>query len=98
LLEAGYIGSSGINLVDANHNYNTAYLASASNPVNGVTTTTNTNVLLRVPYRGFSVQGLQGTGFDGISNYNSLQVTVRKRMSHGLTIQAAYTFSKSLRI
>ena len=37
-----------------------------------------------------------GPGYDLISNYNSLQVTLRKQFSHGLTLQAAYTYSKSL--
>ena len=96
VLEAGYVGSSGINLLDYNHNVNTAYLASAANPVNGITTTTAQNVSFRVPYVGYAPAGLQATAFDGISNYNSLQVTVRKQMSHGLTFQGAYTYSKSL--
>ena len=50
----------------------------------------------RVPYVGYAPAGLQTTAFDGISNYNSLQVTVRKQLSHGLTLQGAYTWSKSL--
>jgi hypothetical protein len=49
-----------------------------------------------VPYLGYQAGGLQGTDFVGISNYNSLQVTLRKQFSHGLTMQAAYTWSKSL--
>ncbi|HSR08600.1 MAG TPA: TonB-dependent receptor, partial [Bryobacteraceae bacterium] len=96
VLEAGYVGSSGINLLDYNHNVNTAYLASAANPINGITTTTTSNVSFRVPYVGYAPAGLQATAFDGISNYNSLQVTVRKQMSHGLSFQGAYTYSKSL--
>ena len=32
VLEVGYVGSSGINLIDYNHNYNPAQLASPSNP------------------------------------------------------------------
>ncbi len=96
VLEAGYVGSSGINLVDYNHNYNTAGIASASNPVNGITTTTTGNVLFRVPYMGYQPIGLQGTAFDGSSRYNSLQATVRKQLSHGVSLQAAYTWSKSL--
>ena len=32
----------------------------------------------------------------GYSNYNSLQVTARKRLSAGYTMQFAYTFAKSL--
>jgi hypothetical protein len=96
VLEVGYVGSSGINLLDYNHNVNTALLASAADPINGLTTTTVANVGLRVPYIGYAPAGLQGTDFDGISNYNSLQVTVRKRFSHGLTLQGSYTWSKSL--
>ena len=73
VLDVGFVGSSGINLADYNHNYNTALLASPSNPINGVTTNTVANANLRVPYLGFAASGFQGTGFDGISNYNSLQ-------------------------
>jgi hypothetical protein len=95
-LEVGYVGSSGINLEDFSHNYNTAQLASAAHPINGVTTNSLGNINLRVPYLGFAPTGLLGTGYDLISNYNSLQVTLRKQFSHGLTMQAAYTWSKSL--
>ena len=96
ILELGYVGASAINLVDYNHNYNTARLASPTNPVNGITTNTVENVQFRVPYIGYQAVGLQGTGYDLISNYNSLQATVRKQFSHGFTLQGAYTFSKSL--
>ena len=96
VLEAGYVGSGTINLTDYNHNYNQAQIASAAHPVNGITTTTTNNVQLRVPYLGFGAQGLQGTAWDGVSNYNSLQITVRKQLSHGVSLQAAYTFSKAL--
>ena len=96
ILELGYVGSSGINLTDYNHNYNTAQLASPSNPVNGITTNTVENVQFRVPYLGYQAVGLQGTAYDLISNYNSLQATVRKQFSHGFLMQAAYTYSKSL--
>jgi hypothetical protein len=96
VLEVGYVGSSGINLLDYNHNINTALLASAADPVNGISTTTAANVAFRVPYVGYAPAGLQATAFDGSSNYNSLQVTVRKQYSHGVTLQGSYTWSKSL--
>jgi len=96
ILEAGYVGSSGINLTDYNHNYNLASIATAARPVNGVTSTTVANRDLRVPYLGFGASTLQGTAYDGVSNYNSLQTTVRKQFSRGFSMQAAYTFSKSL--
>ncbi len=96
VLEVGYVGSSGINQADYNHNYNLAQFASPSNPINGQTTNTTANADSRVPYLGYQPVGLQGTGYDGIYNYNSLQVTVRKQFSHGLTMQGAYTWSKDL--
>ena len=47
-----------------------------------------------VPYKGFGqIPYLQ---FDGTSNYNSLQVSLQRRFSKGLTFGAAYTWSKSL--
>jgi hypothetical protein len=71
-------------------------LASPSNPINGVTTNTVANTVFRVPYLGYGPGQLQGTGYDLVYNYNSLQVTLRKQFSHGLTMQAAYTWSKDL--
>lgn len=35
-------------------------------------------------------------GNSGTSNYNSLQVELRRRFTHGLLVQANYTFSKNL--
>jgi hypothetical protein len=108
-LEAGFVGASGINLTDYNHNYNTAGIATSSNPINGITFTCSPfetvapcsgspagNADLRVPYLGFQAGGLPGSAFDGRSNYNSLQVTVRKQFSRGFSMQGAYTCSKSL--
>jgi hypothetical protein len=96
VLEVGYVGSSGINLLDEYHNNNTPFLASPSNPINGITTNTVENIAFRVPYLGYQSVGVRGTGFDGTSNYNSFQATVRKQFSHGFTMQAAYTWSKDL--
>ncbi len=96
VLETSYVGSSGINLLDAYHNYNTAQLATPSNPINGQTTNSLQNVALRVPYLGYQPVGVQGTAFDGRSNYNSLQVTLRKQFSYGFLMQASYTYSKDL--
>ncbi len=96
VLEVGFVGSSGINQTDYNHDYNVAQLASPSNPINGQTTNTLANAAYRVQYLGYSPLELQGTGYDLVYNYNSLQVTLRKRLSHGLSMQAAYTWSKDL--
>ncbi|MBV8728933.1 MAG: carboxypeptidase regulatory-like domain-containing protein [Acidobacteriia bacterium] len=96
LLEVGFVGSSGINQTDYNHDYNVAQLASPSHPINGVTTNTAANASYRVQYLGYAPGQLQGTGYDGVYNYNSLQVTLRKQFSNGFTMQAAYTWSKDL--
>ncbi len=96
VLDVGFVGSSGINQTDYGHNVNAAYLASPSHPIWGITTNTVQNANLRVPYLGYAASGLQATAFDGIYNYSSLQATVRKQLSHGVTFQASYTWSKNL--
>jgi hypothetical protein len=96
LLEVGYVGSSGINQANYNHNINLAQLASPSNPINGQTTNTTANAAYRVPYLGYQPIGLQATAYDAIYNYNSLQATLRKQFSRGFSMQAAYTWSKDL--
>jgi hypothetical protein len=98
VLEAGFVGSSSINLMEQYHNNNTANLASAANPINGITTNTTLNVLYRVPYLGYQAVGVRGTAFDAYANYNSMQVTVRKQFSNGFTFQGAYTWSKDLTV
>jgi hypothetical protein len=96
VVEVAYVGSSGINIGDYSHNVNLAQLASASNPVNGMTTNTVANATARVPFLGFTPIGLQKNDFNGIYNYSSLQTTFRKQFSRGLGFQAAYTWSKNL--
>jgi len=98
VLEAGFVGSSSINLLSQYHNNNTARLASATNPINGVTANTTLNTLYRVPYLGYQAVGVRGTSFDNFGNYNSLQLTVRKRFSNGFAFQGAYTYSKNMAV
>ena len=82
---------------------NIANLAGPSNPLSCgydgtaadcITTNTTQNVNLRVPYLGFSPT-FAPKASAGQTKYNSLQVTVRKQLSHGLQVQAAYTWSRS---
>jgi len=48
-------------------------------------------------FRPFPLFGnIQGNRYDGISNYNSLQTTLQKRFSNGLTFQVNYVWSHFL--
>ncbi len=95
VLEIGYVGSHGIHLGQWLHVMNEARLASPTNPINGVTTNTVANARLRVPYLGVSPTGLQLADTVGDYKFNSLQATLRKQLSHGITFQGAYTFSRA---
>jgi hypothetical protein len=102
VLELGYVGSHGIHQYQVSpagagtdRNLNEAQLASPTNPINGITTNTAANASLRVPYLGFSPAGLSSENTDGDTKFNSAQATVRKQMSRGLQLQAAYTYSRS---
>jgi hypothetical protein len=96
VIEAAFVGSSGINQANYNHNINLAQLATPTSPIRGQTSSTIANAPYRVAYLGYQEIGLQATAYDAIYNYNSMQITARKRLSHGLTLQAAYTWSKDL--
>lgn len=94
LWQVGYVGSKTTRLSGCMQ-FNQALLATPDHPVNGQTTTTNENVAQRVPYQGVAGGSyICQTTFN--ANYNSLQTSVTKRLSHGLDFLASYTFSKSL--
>jgi len=96
VLDVAYVTSHGTRLMNSYRNVNLARLATPENPINGQVANTIANIGLRVPHIGYQPTGLGGTYFDGRSSYHSLQTTVRKMFSHGLTLQASYTFSKNL--
>jgi outer membrane receptor protein involved in Fe transport len=93
LAEVGFSGSKGTKLVTS-FEVNQAYLASPSRPVNGLTTNSSSNAANRQPFEGFAT--LRGHHSVAISNYNSLQASLTKRFSRGLSFLASYTFSRSL--
>lgn len=62
--------------------------------VTGQPLTQNGSVLERTTYPGW--QDVNQEWFSGYSNYNSLSVSVQRRLSNGLLIGAAYTWSKAL--
>lgn len=100
VLDVGFVGSTGINLLDYNHNHNQALLATPTNEFSSLCVAgicnTAANAQFRVPFPGYQTDGLASSDDNGHSNYNSLQVTVRHQFSHGLTMQAAYTWDKDL--
>jgi hypothetical protein len=69
-------------------------IATTAAPIWGLTTNTVSNAVLRQPYLGLGVLNEQCSCFG--SKYNSMQVTLRKQMSHGIQAQASYTYSKSM--
>ncbi len=107
VLDLGYVGASGINLTDYNHNRNGAQTVTPGDSIDqeyGLCTgvapnqicNTSANASFRVPYVGYEPIGLQSSDNDGYNNYNSLQATVRHQFSQGLSMQASYTWDKDL--
>jgi Carboxypeptidase regulatory-like domain/TonB dependent receptor-like, beta-barrel len=92
IVQVGYVGSMGDRLWDGNQAN-----AGVFNPA------TETTASLASKYaqtnRPFLPQyyaGITRIATIGYSNYNSLQITARKRLSAGYTMQVAYTYAKSL--
>ncbi len=95
LLEIGYVGTRGTHLQQT-RSLNQAGLASASNPIRGVTTNTVANISQRLPVRGFTAPGIAQIENSGSSWYNGLEASLTKRFSRGYQFQASYTFSRVL--
>jgi hypothetical protein len=95
LLEIGYVGARGIHLV-RQRSLNQALSASPTNPIRQVTTDTVLNIPLRVPVLGVPPDSLVEMESDGSSWYNGLEISLTKRLTHGLQLLASYTFSKTL--
>jgi hypothetical protein len=86
LLQVAYVGSKGTELLgelDFNQVPLSARVANPLDPVNALR-----------PYVGYNSITNIAPMFN--SNYNSLQVSLNRRMSQGLTIGIAYTWSKAL--
>jgi hypothetical protein len=86
LLDVSYVGSRGIHnvrTIDRNQPVASTRVASGQVSANAVRT-----------YPGFAQINTYVT--DGNSLYNSLQVSVVRRFARGLSVQSAYTFSKTM--
>jgi hypothetical protein len=94
LAEVGYVGTRSIHVAGCAE-FNQSLLASPTNPVYGETTNSVANVVQRAPYQGIGPGSLTcKTAYS--SDYNSLQASVTKRLSHGLQFLGSYTWSKNL--
>ncbi len=101
LVEAAYVGTHGVNLF-RQIAINQPGLASPTNPivnqVTGAVITTNSpaNAALRAPFQGAVINNFFQNQSTAQSNYNSLQTSLTKRFSGGLSFLASYTFAKSI--
>jgi hypothetical protein len=86
MVQVGYVGSQGDRLWDGNQANAAPYSAGG----------TAANAQARRPFLPQYYGGITRIANIGYSNYNSLQITARKRLSAGYTMQLAYTFAKSL--
>ena len=112
LYDVAYVGVKGTrlgtNLINLNQ-VNPSYLGLGSLLTQSVTSTAAQAAGIRIPYPGFTgtvaqalrpyphylnIQDLANP--NGNSTYNALQMKVQKRFSQGLTLIAAYTWSKSI--
>jgi Carboxypeptidase regulatory-like domain len=95
MFQVGYVGTRGQHL-QVTQALNGADLASATNPIRGITTNTVQNAAQRVPYLGFSPSGVSNWAELGDSKYNGLQTMLTQKLKYGLQFQASYTYSKAL--
>ncbi len=95
VLTTTFDGNRGTHLLEE-VDINQANLASPTNPIRGVTTNTVANITSRVPYQGFTASSFEDIESNGESWYNALDVTLEKRLSHGLQFLASYTYARAL--
>jgi hypothetical protein len=110
VLTLGYVGNHGANQI-LPIPFNQGQIATASNPINGQTSSYGFNIVpseniatyeggnsdLRAPYLGYSTNSVLYQA-KGTSNYNALQFSLRKRLSHRLQATLSYTWSHALDI
>ncbi len=93
--DVSYVGMLSRHLL-LTYNLNPIPLYARFNPANRDTTTANSPLpdnFLR-QYAGYST--ITRETFAGTSNFNSFQASVRRRLTAGLLVSVAYTFSKAL--
>ena len=108
VMTLGYVGNHGSNQV-LPIPFNQAGIATAQNPINGQTASYGFNIQanepiatleggntdLRVPYIGYSSNSVLYRTI-GVSNYNALQASLKKRFSRNFQATVSYTWSHAL--
>jgi hypothetical protein len=108
VMTLGYVGNHGANQI-LPVPFNQGQIATASNPVNGQTSSYGFNLVpsetiatyeggnssIRAPYLGLSTNSVLYQA-KGTSNYNALQFSLRKRLSRRLQGTLSYTWSHAL--
>ena len=95
LLETGYVGARGTHL-QRTRSLNQALGASPANPIRGETANTLANIGLRVPIPGIPPDALREMESEGSSWYNGLEISLLRRLGHGVQFLTSYTFAKTL--
>ncbi len=82
------------NILDVNNNPGILQTEQVATTI-GEFTGADGNTALRVPFLGYNPNS-DFWEAEGVSNYQALQLSVKKRMSRGLMLNAAYTWSHTL--
>ena len=96
MLEVGYVGARGVHLpnpYDLDQLSETA-IQQVIAAGGGVIGAQNINVQPYRPYPQYT--GITYQSMGGRSNYHSLQISLRKNMSHGLSLQTSYTYGHAI--
>ena len=91
LLRVGYVGSRGVHLRRDEQLNPVLYTPGASGPYGNPALAANSRRLFMPGFASIGMETQTGT-----QKYHSLQVTLEKRFSKGVTILASYTWSKSM--
>ena len=96
MLEVGYVGTAGINLLtrrEINPSLDPARAASTTQVILTRVACSTRAIRTMAEFGGAVFSGITNQETSANSNYNSLQVTVSKRFSDGFYFQNAYTWS-----
>ena len=92
--QLAYVGTQSVHR-PGSLEFDQALLASPQNPINGETTNSTSNILMRMPVQGVSPGSLvTNSVFTG--NFNAMELSLIRRLQHGFELQASYMWSKNL--